>query len=70
MTKKVLTLECEKEARISVRYKGIPSEVRCTYCGYLYVQKWFADDSKYLEITIDKKTTDQSWTVMEHCQSS
>lgn len=56
MTKKVLTFEYEKETKNSVRYKEIPDEGVAPIVGTLYVQKWFAGDSKSIEITIDKKT--------------
>lgn len=56
MTKKVLTFEYEKETKNSVRYKEISDEGAAPIVGTLYVQKWFAGDSKSIEITIDKKT--------------
>lgn len=46
----------EKETKNSVRYKEQPSEGQAPIMGTLYVQKWFAGDTKNLEITIDKKT--------------
>ena len=55
MTKKKLTFEYEKETKNSVRYKGVPEEGTAPIVGTLYVQKWFAGDSKLLEVTIDRK---------------
>ena len=55
MSKKVVMFEYEKETKNSVRYKEIPDEGTAPVIGTLYVQKWFAGDSKSIEITIDKK---------------
>ena len=45
----------EKETKNSVRYKEVPEEGEAPILGTVYVQKWFAGDTKTLEITIDKK---------------
>lgn len=55
MSKKTVTFEYEKETKNSVRYKEAPEEGSAPIVGSLYVQKWFAGDSKTIEITIDKK---------------
>ncbi len=55
MSKKVVKFEYEKETKNSVRYKEIPDEGVAPIVGSLYVQKWFAGDSKTLEITVEKK---------------
>lgn len=55
MSKKVVRFEYEKEAKNSIRYKEVPEDGTAPIVGSLYVQKWFAGDSKTLEITIDKK---------------
>lgn len=55
MSKKVVVFEYEKETKNSVRYKEVPDEGTAPIVGTLYVQKWFAGDSKSIEITIDKK---------------
>ncbi len=55
MSKKVVAFEYEKETKNSVRYKEVPEEGTAPIVGTLYVQKWFAGDSKTIEITIDKK---------------
>lgn len=55
MSKKVVTFEYEKETKNSVRYKEMPEEGAAPIIGSLYVQKWFAGNSKSLEITIEKK---------------
>jgi hypothetical protein len=55
MTKKVVTFEYEKETKNSVRYKEVPDEGTAPIVGSLYVQKWFAGNSKTIEVTIEKK---------------
>lgn len=55
MSKKVVMFEYEKETKNSVRYKEVPDEGTAPIVGTLYVQKWFAGDSKSIEVTIDKK---------------
>lgn len=55
MSKKVVKFEYEKETKNSVRYKEVPEEGAAPILGSLYVQKWFAGNSKRIEITIDKK---------------
>ena len=55
MSTKVVKFEYEKETKNSVRYKEVPDEGTAPIVGSLYVQKWFAGDSKTIEITINKK---------------
>jgi len=55
MTKKVINFELEKETKNSVRYKEVPDEGTPAIIGSLYVQKWFAGNSKTIQVTIDKK---------------
>lgn len=55
MSKKIVRFEYEKETKNSIRYKEVPEDGTAPIVGSLYVQKWFAGDSKTLEITIDKK---------------
>jgi len=55
MSKTIIKFEIEKETKNSVRYKEVPGEGKPPIVGSLYVQKWFAGDTKTLEITIDKK---------------
>ena len=55
MTKKVINFEIEKETKNSVRYKEVPDEGNPPIIGSLYVQKWFAGNSKTIQVTIDKK---------------
>lgn len=50
-----IKLEYEKETKNSVRFKEIPTEGQAPIIGTLYVQKWFAGNSKSLEVTINKK---------------
>lgn len=55
MSKVVIQFEIEKETKNSVRYKEMPEEGKAPVLGSLYVQKWFAGNSKTLEITVEKK---------------
>ena len=55
MSKIIVDLEFEKETKNSVRYKEVPEEGTAPIVGSLYVQKWFAGNSKTIEVTIDKK---------------
>ncbi len=55
MSKAVIGFEFEKETKNSVRFKEVPEPGKAPIVGSLYVQKWFAGDTKVLEITIDKK---------------
>lgn len=55
MSKTTVTFEYEKETKNSVRYQEVPEEGKAPIMGTLYVQKWFAGNSKSLEITIEKK---------------
>lgn len=51
--KEVVKFEFEKETKNSVRYKEVPEDGKAPVIGSLYVQKWFAADSKQLRITIE-----------------
>ncbi len=55
MSKKVVKFGYEKETKNSIRYKEVPEEGTAPIVGSLYIQKWFAGNSKSIEITIDKK---------------
>jgi len=55
MSKVVIRFEYEKATKNSVRYKEVPEAGKAPVVGSLYVQKWFAEECKTLEITIDKK---------------
>jgi hypothetical protein len=55
MSTTVVKFSYEKETKNSLRYKEEPEEGKAPIIGTLYVQKWFAGNSKNLEITIDKK---------------
>lgn len=55
MSKKIVKFEYEKETKNSIRYKEVPAEGTPPIVGSLYIQKWFAGDSKTIEVTIDKK---------------
>ena len=55
MTKKLVQFEYEKETKNSVRFKEVPEEGTAPIVGSLYVQKWFAGQSKTIEVTIEKK---------------
>ena len=55
MLKKIVKFEYEKETKNSVRYQEIPESGQAPIMGTIYVQKWFAGDSKVLELTLEKK---------------
>ena len=55
MAQTTVKFSIEKETKNSVRYKEVPEDGKAPIVGSLYVQKWFAGDTKNLEITIDKK---------------
>ena len=55
MSQTTVKFSIEKETKNSVRYKEQPEEGKASIMGTLYVQKWFAGDTKNIEITIDKK---------------
>ncbi|MEO9654791.1 hypothetical protein [Marinomonas sp.] len=55
MSKTSIQFEYEKETKNSVRYKEVPEDGKAPIVGSLYVQKWYAGNSKNLEITIEKK---------------
>jgi hypothetical protein len=55
MSKVAVTFEFEKQTKNSVRYKEVPEEGKAPILGSVYVQKWFAGDSKKLQVTVEKK---------------
>lgn len=55
MSKVTVKFEYEKETKNSVRYQEVPEEGKAPLMGSLYVQKWFAGNTKTLEVTIEKK---------------
>jgi hypothetical protein len=55
MSQTTVKFSIEKETKNSVRYKEEPEDGKAPIMGTLYVQKWFAGDSKNIEITIEKK---------------
>lgn len=55
MSSQIVKFEIEKETKNSVRYKEVPAAGQAPIIGSLYVQKWFAGNTKNLEVTIEKK---------------
>jgi len=55
MSKTTITFELEKQNKNSVRYKEVPKDGMPPILGSIYVQKWFAGNSKTIEVTIEKK---------------
>lgn len=55
MPNQLIKFKFEKETKNSVRYKEVPAAGQAPIVGSLYVQKWFAGSSKFLELTIEKK---------------
>jgi hypothetical protein len=54
MTTKTLKFELEKQNKNSVRYKEVPEDGMPPVLGSIYIQKWFAGDSKNIELTVNK----------------
>jgi len=54
MTETKIKFELEKENKNSVRYKEIPKDGMPPILGSIYVQKWYAGNSKHLEVTVNK----------------
>jgi hypothetical protein len=55
MAEKKVKFEFEKKNKNSVRYKEIPEDGMPPVIGSIYVQSWFAGNSKNIEISITKK---------------
>lgn len=55
VSEKVINFEFEKHNKNSVRYKEVPENGMPPVLGSIYVQKWFAGDSKNIEVTIKIK---------------
>lgn len=54
MSTTTVQFEFEKETKNSVRYKEVPAAGQAPIVGSLYVQKWFAGETKSLSIVIEK----------------
>jgi len=54
MSETVIRFELEKKNKNSVRYKEIPEEGKPPVLGSIYVQSWYAGNSKNIEVTIKK----------------
>ncbi|XQW86321.1 hypothetical protein ACOYR1_06245 [Thalassotalea piscium] len=55
MSEKKIQLTFEKQNKNSIRYKEVPEDGMPPVIGSIYLQKWFAGNSKNIEITINKK---------------
>jgi hypothetical protein len=55
MSETVLKFEVEKKNKNSVRFKEVPEDGKPPVLGSIYVQSWYAGNSKNIEITITKK---------------
>lgn len=55
MSEKKVKFEFEKATKNSVRYKEVPEEGMPPIIGSIYVQKWFAGNTKNIEVVINKK---------------
>ena len=55
MSEKKVKFEFEKHTKNSVRYKEVPEDGMPPIIGSIYVQKWFAGESKKIELVISKK---------------
>ena len=54
MSEKKVKFEFEKQNKNSIRYKEVPEEGMPPIIGSIYIQKWFAGNSKNIEITVKK----------------
>ncbi len=54
MSETKIKFELEKQNKNSVRYKEIPKDGMPPILGSIYVQKWYAGNSKHIEVTISK----------------
>jgi len=54
MAKTTVILEFEKETKNSVRYKEILEEGKAPIVGTVYLQKWFAGNTKQIELVVNK----------------
>ena len=52
MPEKTIKFELEKHNKNSIRYQEVPENGMPPVLGSIYVQKWFAGDSKTIEVTI------------------
>lgn len=55
MSEKVIKFEFEKQNKNSTRFKEVPENGMPPVLGSIYVQKWFAGNSKNIELTIKTK---------------
>jgi hypothetical protein len=55
MSEKKVKFEFEKQNKNSIRFKEVPEDGMPPVIGSIYVQKWFAGNSKNIEVTISKK---------------
>lgn len=56
MAEKTIKFEFEKQNKNSIRYKEVPENGMPPVLGSIYVQKWFAGDSKNIEVTIKSES--------------
>ncbi len=55
MAEKIIKFELEKHNKNSIRYKEVPENGMPPVIGSIYVQKWFAGESKNIEVAIKTK---------------
>ena len=55
MSEKKIKFEFEKQNKNSIRYKEVPEDGMPPVIGTIYIQNWFAGESKNIEVTINKK---------------
>jgi len=51
--KQTVNFEFEKKTKNSVRFKEVSEPGKAPILGSLYVQNWFAGDSKKIKVTIE-----------------
>ena len=55
LSEKIIKFEIEKHNKNSIRYKEVPEDGMPPVLGSIYVQKWFAGNSKTIEVSIKTK---------------
>ena len=55
MSTAIVHFKFETETKNSIRYKEVPEPGKAPIMGSLYVQKWFAGETKEITLTIEKK---------------
>jgi|TARA_R110002020_G_scaffold373379_2_gene584821 hypothetical protein len=52
MAEQTIRFEKEQDKKYSIRYKELVPDDRAAVIGTLYVQKWFAQGSNLIDVTV------------------